>query len=79
MEIRIAKGSGIDKVYALRYEVFVNEQNVPPKIELDDEDKRVWFSSQLQAGGFYEKLGFKTSRAMARRFLKPESSMSKWR
>ena len=39
MEIRIAKGSDIDRVYALRYEVFVNEQNVPSEIELDDEDK----------------------------------------
>ena len=39
MEIRIAKGSDIEKVYALRHEVFVNEQNVPPELELDDEDK----------------------------------------
>ena len=39
MEIRIAKGSDIDKVYALRHEVFVNEQNVPPELELDEEDK----------------------------------------
>ena len=39
MEIRIAKGSDIEKVYALRHEVFVNEQNVPPELELDEEDK----------------------------------------
>ena len=39
MEIRIAKGSDIDKVYALRNEVFVNEQNVPHELELDEEDK----------------------------------------
>ena len=39
MEIRIAKGGDIEKVYALRYEVFVHEQNVPPEIELDEEDK----------------------------------------
>lgn len=38
MEIRIAKGSDIEKVYALRHEVFVNEQNVPPELELDEED-----------------------------------------
>lgn len=39
MEIRIAKGNDIEKVYALRNEVFVNEQNVPPEIEIDEEDK----------------------------------------
>lgn len=39
MEIRIAKESDIEKVYALRHEVFVNEQNVPPELELDEEDK----------------------------------------
>ncbi|MBE6583019.1 MAG: GNAT family N-acetyltransferase [Ruminococcaceae bacterium] len=38
MEIRIAKKSDIEKVYALRHEVFVNEQNVPPEIEIDEED-----------------------------------------
>ncbi len=39
MEIRIADVTDIEKVYALRYEVFVGEQNVPPEIELDEEDK----------------------------------------
>ncbi len=39
MEVRIAFGDDIEKVYGLRYEVFVGEQNVPPEIELDDEDK----------------------------------------
>lgn len=39
MEVRIAKGNDIEKVYALRNEVFVNEQNVPPEIEIDEEDK----------------------------------------
>ena len=39
MEIRIAKGNDIEKVYALRNEVFVVEQNVPPEIEIDEEDK----------------------------------------
>ena len=34
MEIRIAKGNDIEKVYALRNEVFVVEQNVPPEIEI---------------------------------------------
>lgn len=38
MEVRIAKDNDIERVFALRYEVFVNEQNVPPEIELDDED-----------------------------------------
>lgn len=39
MEVRIAKGSDIERVYALRNEVFVVEQNVPPEIEIDEEDK----------------------------------------
>ncbi len=39
MEIRIARGNDIEKIYALRYEVFVNEQGVPPEIELDEEDE----------------------------------------
>ena len=39
MEVRIAKESDIERVYALRNEVFVIEQNVPPEIEIDEEDK----------------------------------------
>jgi predicted GNAT family N-acyltransferase len=39
MEIRIASANDIKNVYALRNEVFVNEQNVPPEIEIDEEDK----------------------------------------
>ena len=39
MEVRLAKGNDIEKVYALRNEVFVVEQNVPPEIEIDEEDK----------------------------------------
>ena len=39
MEVRIASASDMDKVYALRNEVFVIEQNVPPEIEIDEEDK----------------------------------------
>ena len=117
MEIRIANKNEIAKVYALRHEVFVCEQKVPPELELDGEDghathivalengaavgcarllydrgghigrlavkksergrgigkdvchfiieicrergyERVWLNSQIQAAGFYEKLGF---------------------
>ncbi len=39
MDIRIANENDIEKVFALRYEVFVGEQGVSPEIELDDEDE----------------------------------------
>ncbi len=38
MEIRIAKKEDMEKVFALRCEVFVAEQSVPPEIELDEYD-----------------------------------------
>ncbi len=38
MNIRIATESDKPLVYALRFEVFVDEQKVPPEIELDAED-----------------------------------------
>ncbi len=39
MDIRIAQTENdIKAVYSLRFEVFVEEQNVPPEIELDGED-----------------------------------------
>ncbi len=38
MEIRIANEKDMPKVFGLRLEVFVEEQNVPREIELDDED-----------------------------------------
>jgi predicted GNAT family N-acyltransferase len=38
MEIRIANESDKKSIMALRYEVFVNEQNVPPEIEVDEYD-----------------------------------------
>ncbi len=38
MNIHIADKNEISEVLALRVEVFVNEQNVPPEIELDSED-----------------------------------------
>ncbi len=38
MNIRIATQEDRQEVFALRFEVFVNEQNVPPQIELDAED-----------------------------------------
>ncbi len=38
MKIRIANKNDMPSVFALRLEVFVNEQNVPREIELDDED-----------------------------------------
>ncbi len=118
MNIRIANENDKELVFALRFEVFVDEQNVPPEIELDKEDEHalhiiaeengiaigcgrivmsdgeahigrlavkrsyrgkgigasvcrfiigycgdigcryMWLNSQLQAKGFYEKLGF---------------------
>ncbi len=120
MNIRIATEKDKQLVFALRFEVFVDEQNVPPEIELDDEDahalhiiaeengiavgcarvilsgndvhigrlavKRsyrgqgigsavcrfiidycrkqgyihIWLNSQLQAVGFYSRLGFES-------------------
>ena len=39
MEIKIAAKEEIDAVLALRVEVFVGEQGVPPHIELDAEDE----------------------------------------
>ncbi len=119
MEIRLANENDISKVFELRFEVFVDEQNVPREIELDEEDDiayhfiaeddgvtigcarvivngsdahigriavkksyrgcgigaaicryaidycraqsctRIWLHAQLQAVGFYEKLGFR--------------------
>ncbi len=38
MTIRIANEQEKISVFALRFEVFVNEQHVPPEIELDAED-----------------------------------------
>ncbi len=38
MEIKIATEQDREAVFALRVEVFVREQNVPPEIELDQED-----------------------------------------
>ncbi len=39
MNIRIANENDKELVFALRFEVFVDEQNVPPEIELDKEDE----------------------------------------
>lgn len=120
MQIHIANTSEKEKVFALRFEVFVDEQNVPPEIEIDEKDdnaihiiaeeegvtvgcaravlsensayigriavkknlrgrhigiqicrfvidyceeqgcKYIWLNAQVQAQGFYEKLGFKS-------------------
>ncbi len=38
MEIRVANEFDMPNVYALRDEVFVGEQNVPPELERDEED-----------------------------------------
>ncbi len=38
MQIRIATEQEREQIYALRMEVFVREQQVPPEIELDEED-----------------------------------------
>lgn len=38
MEIRIANELDKKSVFELRFEVFVNEQNVPPEIEVDEHD-----------------------------------------
>ncbi len=38
MTVRIANPTDIPAVYALRFEVFVDEQEVPPEIEIDAED-----------------------------------------
>ncbi len=38
MNIYIAEKDEISKAFALRFEVFVDEQGVPPEIELDEED-----------------------------------------
>ncbi len=38
MNIHIASEGELKAVFALRVEVFVHEQNVPPELELDDED-----------------------------------------
>ncbi len=38
MEIRIATKPDMEAVFALRVEVFVDEQGVPPTLELDEED-----------------------------------------
>ncbi len=39
MNIEIATEEQKHKAFALRFEVFVEEQNVPPEIELDKEDE----------------------------------------
>ncbi len=38
MEVRTAKKEDMQSIYALRFEVFVSEQGVPPEIELDSHD-----------------------------------------
>ncbi len=38
MNIKIADKNELKRVFALRFEVFVDEQRVPPEIELDSED-----------------------------------------
>ncbi len=38
MKIQIADENDKQAVFALRLEVFVDEQNVPPEIEIDEED-----------------------------------------
>lgn len=38
MRIRVAEKEDRAAVFALRFEVFVKEQNVPPELELDGED-----------------------------------------
>ncbi len=50
MEIRIASESDRAAVFALRFEVFVGEQNVPPEIELDAEDARALHIIALESG-----------------------------
>ncbi len=40
MKIKIASEQEKQEVFALRFEVFVDEQGVPPEIELDSEDER---------------------------------------
>ncbi len=40
MNIHIANEQEKRAVYALRFDVFVNEQKVPPEIELDEEDEK---------------------------------------
>ncbi len=40
LTIRPAAADDIPAVYALRFEVFVDEQQVPPEIELDEDDAR---------------------------------------
>ncbi len=42
MNIRIATEAELASVYALRLEVFVDEQQVPPELELDEDDRRAW-------------------------------------
>ncbi len=39
MKIRILDNDERELAYAIRFEVFVGEQNVPPEIELDAEDE----------------------------------------
>ncbi len=38
MKVRVADKEDMNEVYALRIEVFVEEQNVPIELEMDDED-----------------------------------------
>ncbi len=39
MNIHIAEREQTEAIFALRVEVFVKEQNVPPQLELDEEDE----------------------------------------
>ncbi len=49
MEIRIATKDDLEKVFALRTEVFVGEQHVPPDIEFDNKDgKAIHFIALLE-------------------------------
>ncbi len=38
MEVRLATQQDMQEIYALRFEVFVNEQKVPRELELDEHD-----------------------------------------
>ena len=50
MEIRIATETDKREVLNLRLEVFVNEQNVPPEIELDSYDQNALHIIALEQG-----------------------------
>ena len=45
---KVSDPANLEKVFAIRREVFVNEQNCPPELEWENEDKSIHFLATVE-------------------------------